>query len=482
MRPISVFFALAVAAALYALVFERDAAMRLAGGSSGPVVAADGAALPEDAPAESRADDGRKSVSVMALRSQARTIDGAVLLRGRTEADRQVEVRSETSGRIVSAPLRKGSFVEAGQLLCQLDPGTREASLAEAEARLVEAGARRPEAEARLAEAQALLREAEINNNAAARLSEDGFATATRVASSEAAVESALAAVQSARSQIDGAASGVQAAAAAVAAARTEIARLAILAPFGGLLESDTAELGALLQPGDLCATVIQLDPIKLVGFVPETDVGKVEVGAPAQARLASGETVAGRVRFLSRASDAETRTFRAEVEVPNPDLAIRDGQTVEIVIASEGRQAHLLPQSAMTLNDDGALGVRLVGDEDRARFAPIELLRDTVDGVWVAGLDPQIAVIVVGQEYVTDGTPVAPTYREKDETEAPGTIDDRTAAPQGAEEQGADAAKTGATVPGRRRTDAPDASDAAVTDTATDSTTTTVAITEADQ
>ena len=58
--------------------------------------------------------------------------------------------------------------------------------------------------------------------------------------------------------------------------AEEDIERLTITAPFSGYLESDTAELGTLMQPGALCATIIQLDPIKLVGFVPEAQVDRV--------------------------------------------------------------------------------------------------------------------------------------------------------------------------------------------------------------
>ena len=103
-----------------------------------------------------------------------------------------------------------------------------------------------------------------------------------------------LPAVQSARA-------AVQSADAGIAAAQTELDRLDIRAPFSGLLESDAAELGSLLQPGALCATVIQLNPIKMVGFVPEAEVDRVRLGAPAATRLASGREVLGRVTFLSR-------------------------------------------------------------------------------------------------------------------------------------------------------------------------------------
>ena len=169
-----------------------------------------------------------------------------------------------------------------------------------------------------------------------------------------------------------------------------------------------------MLQPGALCATIIQLNPIKLVGFIPETEVNRVVIGATAGARLAAGGVdVLGKVTFLSRSADPATRTFRVEIEVANTDLAIRDGQTAEIGIASAGVTAHLLPQSALTLNDEGTLGVRLVDDSAVVSFAPLQIMRDTAEGVWVTGLAEVANVIVTGQEYVTAGVTVAPTWRE---------------------------------------------------------------------
>ena len=407
MRFFPILAAIVVSALIYVFIFQRDA---LTGGES-----ADTGATPASDVTTESADNTKaaEAIGVVALHSVARTIDNAVVLRGQTEADRQVELRAETSGQIISDPLRKGAFVEKGQLLCSLDPADREATLAEAQARLSEARSRIPEAEARLDEARARLEEAKINDNAAAKLSEDGFASETRVAATKAAVSAAMAGVETARSGLEGTRSGIQSAEAAVVAAEKEIERLSIRAPFDGLLESDTAEIGSLLQPGALCATVIQLDPIVLVGFVPETEVGRVELGARAGGRLAAGTQIEGKVTFLSRSADPETRTFRVEIEVPNSDLSLRDGQTAEIVIAAEGTNAHLLPQSALTLNNDGTLGVRLVTSEQTARFVPVTLLRDTVNGVWLAGLPDTADVIIIGQEFVTDGVPVAANYQE---------------------------------------------------------------------
>jgi multidrug efflux system membrane fusion protein len=421
MRIFPLITAAIVVAVLYFVIFERDRALEWAGaGGDAAQVAAETEAAPQ-------LQDASTAFRVVAVRSTATEISSFVLVRGRTEAARQVDVRSETSGKVISDPLPKGSIVETGQLLCQLDPGTRQVSLAEAQARLPEARARVPEAQARvpeaqarLAEAEARLTEAEINLNAANKLAVGGFASETRVAAAESANESAMAAVQSARAGLASAESGIQAAEAGIqaaevgiAAAEREIEQLSIKAPFGGFLESDTAETGALLQPGALCATVIQLDPVNLLGFVPETEVSRVRAGAPAGARLSGGEETVGQVTFISRAADPNTRTFRVEVTIPNPDGAIRDGQTVEIGISTDGQTAHLLPMSALTLDDDGNAGVRLVDETSKAKFAPVAILRDTTQGIWVSGLPATADIIVVGQEYVTDGVPVQATYRE---------------------------------------------------------------------
>lgn len=435
MRLVPFITAILVSAVLFGLVMQRDrllqAARDLSPVSDAPAVEAAGDTAPE-APQTADANTlPEGTVAVIAKRSVAQQIDSAVILRGATEALRQVDVQAQTSGIVISEPLRRGAFVTKDQVLCKIDPGTRAATLAETEARLAEAIARRPEVEARIPEAQARvaqaraqLDEALINANAATKLQEGGFASDTRVLSTQAAVRSAEAAlssakagVKSAQSGLDGLEASIQTAEAAVARARTDIAHLTVTAPFAGLLENDSAELGSLLQSGGQggasCARILQIDPIKVVGYVPETEVGRIKVGARSGARLTDGRTITGRVTFLSRSADPLTRTFRVEMTVANPDLSIRAGQTAEIGIDSDGVNAHLLPASSLTLNNEGTLGVRTIDADSKALFVPVTLIRDTRDGVWVTGLADTVDVIVVGQEYVTDGVPVAPSFEE---------------------------------------------------------------------
>ncbi|THH39175.1 efflux RND transporter periplasmic adaptor subunit [Aliishimia ponticola] len=421
MRVFPVLLSILVGGLLYLWIMEREWLYARIGIDTAPA---------EDAAQTSAVDtapDDAELIKVIAVHSTAQVIDTAVVLRGETEALRQVDVRSETSATVVSTPLRKGAFVEEGQILCELDPGTRPAIVAEARARLseaksrvTEAEARGPEAQARLAEAEARLEEALTNDNVAVQLSSGGYASDTRVKNTRAALAAARAGVEAARSGlktaqagVDSARAGVESAQASVAAAEKEIERLTLVAPFAGLLESDGAELGTLLQTGGLCATVIQLDPIKLVAFVPETDVSRIKLGAQASARLTDGQQVSGVVTFLSRSADETTRTFRVEIEADNAELDIRDGQTAEILISTAGQEAHLLPASALTLNDEGTLGLRVLSAGNIVAFAPVTILRDTTQGVWLTGLPPQADVIIVGQEYVTEGVRVAPSYEK---------------------------------------------------------------------
>ena len=417
MRIVSLITAVAVVSILYVLVFERDVLRGFSSGENIEELAndlGDGPELNSEVGiATSKPEKSKEVISVVVIESSAKTIDSAVVLRGETAAARSVEVRSETSGQVINEPLKKGATISQGQVLCRLDPGTRQATLADAVAGLAEARARVPETQAKLDEAKARLAEAKINFNAANKLSEGGYASETRVASAEAAVRAAEASIASATAGFDSTRSKIQSAEASVAIANKEIERISLTAPFDGILETDTAELGTLLQPGALCAKIIQLNPIKFVGFVAETELGRIIKGSTATAKLINGQEIKGKVTFVSRSADQTTRTFRVEIEADNADLSINKGQTAEISIASDGTQAHLLPQSALTLDDSGALGVRTVDEKSQVLFFETDLIRDTMKGVWLKGLPEKTNVIVLGQEYVTDGVEVQQVFQE---------------------------------------------------------------------
>ncbi|MEX2520278.1 MAG: efflux RND transporter periplasmic adaptor subunit [Paracoccaceae bacterium] len=314
-------------------------------------------------------------VAVVAYASTAQPFTETLVLRGRTEANRRVDVKSETSGLVSSPPLRKGAFVRAGETLCQIENGDRTAELSGARSRLTEA---------------------KQNFEAADQLAKKGFTSETRANAMVAELEQARARVF--RAELD-------------------ISRLTVAAPFDGLLETDTAELGSLLQNGTTCASLIALDPIKLIAYAPERSVDQLKVGAEVAARLITGREITGRITFVSRAADRDTRTYLMEAEAPNADMTIRDGMTTEIDVSLEARLAHLTPQTALTLDNDGALGVRL-SVNGVARFTPVTVLRDEPRGVWLDGLPQEAEIIVVGQEFVIDGQALKVDYLNREPTQ----------------------------------------------------------------
>lgn len=315
-----------------------------------------------EAPAESPATaQEARPVGVAVLSVAAEDAAETLVLRGRTMPNRSVELEAETTGRVISAPRRKGARVAEGDVLCRLDPGSRPAQLAEAEA---------------------ALKEARAEADAAESLSAKGFtAETTRFARQ--------AALQAAQAQVD--------------LVRLDIARLEIRAPFDGWLETDTAELGERLGVGDPCVQVVDLSRLRASGYVGEQDVDRIALGQHVTLRLVNGREADGEVSFIARVADPDTRTYEVEVTLPNADGRLRAGMTAEMRIDLPPTRAHRIPQSALTLDDEGRLGVRLAED-GRAVFRPVSILRDETHGVWVTGLPDTARVIVAGQEFVRDG------------------------------------------------------------------------------
>jgi len=290
-----------------------------------------------------------------------------IVMTGRTEAARRVELRTETAGPIAEVPVAEGMRVKRGDPIARIAPRDRQA---------------------RLDEAKALVTQRKVEFEASEQLTARGHRASTQHAGARAALDAALARQRS---------------------IEVEIADATIRAPFDAVLESRAVEIGTFVDKGDIVATLVDLDPIRIVGAVSERRIAGLDVGMPGAARLVSGAVVEGRIRFVARAADPATRTFRVELEVPNPDGRISDGLTAEIVLPGPVRPAHLISPALLTLSDDGQVGVRSVDGDDVARFLPVVILEDTPQGIWITGLPDRVTLVVVGQEFVIDGQRVRP-------------------------------------------------------------------------
>jgi len=350
-------------------------AVAIAGGigwwmSQGEIIVGGRADSPnaEPPPAERNARTSQELFSVRVATFTAQDRLSALEIRGRTEADAKVSVRVETGARVQELFVREGARVAVGDPLCRLDLGARRAKMLQAKAQL---------AQARL--------EYEANT----KLNTKGFATEMKVASMKASLDAAAAEVQE---------------------AEIEMNRAIIKAPVAGTVQSPMVEVGEVLSQGGICATLINVDPMLFIGQVSERDIGKIEVGGEAHVETVVGDKVSGDIRYISPASDPETRTFRVEIQIPNADREIRDGLTAAANIPLPVTKAHLMTPGVLVLNDAGKLGVRTVTSEDLVKFMPVNILADTGSkGVWINGLPDEVTIITVGQDYVIEGQKVVP-------------------------------------------------------------------------
>ena len=178
-------------------------------------------------------------------------------------------------------------------------------------------------------------------------------------------------------------------------------------APFDGYLETFSVKEGDYLNTGAVCATIIDPDPMRLIGEVSEKEINFVKVGAKAMAELISGKKVEGVVSFVSTSANKGTRTFRVEIDVKNSDRSIRDGVSAQIAIKGDTILAHKISPSILMLGEAGELGIRTVNEDDQVEFKKIDILEDSMEGIWITGLPKNTRIITVGQEYVFQGQTV---------------------------------------------------------------------------
>ena len=308
----------------------------------------------------SMSDSSLPSVVIEEIRAESRT--RRRVLRGKTVSKQTASVSTEISGIVVSRPVERGARVSEGQVLCEIAIDDRAALVTEA---------------------MATLTQAEIEHDGALALQGDNLLAEAQVAQSAARLESAKANLL--RRELD-------------------LRRTKVTAPFSGVVETQPLVVGDLARVGDVCATLINLNPILVEVSVSERDVGALRLGEGASARTSDGEYVEGTITFVGSQSDDLTRTYLAEITIPNPDYEIRAGLTAVVELPGEAVKAHRVSPSLFTLNDAGVLGLRTIDRENRVEFYPVSILEDSPDGAWVTGLPERARLITIGHEFAAEG------------------------------------------------------------------------------
>ena len=300
----------------------------------------------------------KEEVIVRVIDQVSEPYNEKILIKGFAEADKKVELKSETSGRVVSLPIEQGSFVNKGEVICSLF----------------------------VAEKESFFKKAQLEFKSAQKLFDEGLYSSNQL--------------QNIKSNFE--------------RAKLELDNASIKAPFDGIVDRISIDEGDFLARGSTCATLLDLNPMILVGEISESDLTNISKGSIAFIETLDGNTFNGEISFVAASANPYTHTFRVEVKVDNSNSLIKDGASAKIYVSGKEQMANLIPLSILRLDDSGNLGVRLISNQGTVEFKQIDLIQDTNRGVWVSGLPSSSKIITVGQDYVNEGEKVKFAYDQR--------------------------------------------------------------------
>jgi membrane fusion protein, multidrug efflux system len=320
-------------------------------------------------PAGSPVDVSASGFNVLVSKVNVSTYTETVNVRGVTQAFRHVQILAEAAGRVTATPVARGARVNRGDVLCEIAVDNREAELQESRSRELQA---------------------KLEYEGSLGLRERNLVSEVSVAQLKSALDSATA---------------------AVGRAELALSRTKVRAPFSGILETRAVEVGDYLNMGAQCGSLLDDQPMLLVGQVPEQNVSKLIIGNTVEGVLVTGQRVTGRLTYIARAADPVSRSYRIEVELNAGQEPIRQGISTEIMVAASDIAAHMIPPSAITLDDAGVVGVKAINSNNVVVFYPVNIVGESTQigtpGFWVTGLPSEAILITLGQELVFPGQTV---------------------------------------------------------------------------
>jgi multidrug efflux system membrane fusion protein len=326
---------------------------------------------PDDSDLPPGETEGAQLTQVEVTRLVEQSYQPLISVQAKTKANREVDIRAELSGQVLSLPVKRGGLVVTGETICELYPQDRLAANASA---------------------RAAVARAELEYTGALSLKQKGVQSELAIARSLANLEAAKAHQQ-----------------------KTEyrVKKLRMLAPFSGVIEDRPLEIGDYAQVGQICATILELDPMLIIGQVAATDITKLRLGQRADFIHSEGTVDSALITYLASTTDPITQTFRVEAQIKNSSGILRAGIAGTLAAETRAVRAHLIPASVLLLDDNGDMMVKILSNGNQIQNMTVEQLGVDDNGIWVQGLPERTALITMGQNYVSAGENVTPVFAE---------------------------------------------------------------------
>jgi len=324
-----------------------------------------------------------------------------LVLPGETAAWYETTIYARVNGYVAKWSVDIGDHVKKGQVLATIETPELDAELQAARAQLKASEA---QVEARKAEA-----EFSRTTNERWRDSPKGVVSEQERESKKADYESSEARLYAANAQVNLDKSKVD-----QYSALTEFKQ--VRAPFDGTITERKIDIGNLVTAGSGSTTtplyrMAQTDPLRIFVDVPQSASGELmRPGVPAEIRAtgAVGGVFSGKIVRSAESINAQARTMRVEVDMPNADHLLVPGMYVNVAFKLQPRGLVEVPAAALIFRASGTQ-VAQVDANDKVRFTDVTIARDNGSLVELAsGVKPGDKLVLNISSQIAPGQPVA--------------------------------------------------------------------------
>lgn len=289
----------------------------------------------------------------------------------------RAELKAEVQGRVTRVAVSEGDRVGRGTLLSTQDEEDLQLAVQAAEAQLAQAKAQADQARRDHERMQMLLEKRSVTRQAA----------------------------QQAETYFNASVASQRAAESNLGLAKSRMHKAQIKAPFEGQVAKRAIQPGEMLNPGQPAFEVVDNRRLEILADLPAEAAAQVKVGMKAAFKLSgTTQTYEGRVAQVAPSLQADGRTLRIRIEVPNPDNSLKSGFFAEGEILSETKQDRpALPANVLTLQ--GKEAEVFIAENGTARRRKVVVGAE--QGGWrpVEGLALGVQAVALGRDQVTDGT-----------------------------------------------------------------------------
>jgi RND family efflux transporter MFP subunit len=375
-------------------------------------------------------------VPVKLQRVESSTVEDSSEFVGSLEAQKRVELRPETEGRVRQIFVGSGTRVAAGTQIAQLRSEKGQAEVGGAIANVNASRAARDNAQAQIsaqeAERKSALADLELQNqqfNRISRLVSQGALARQQLdqvirdrEAARAALNAAEERIRAARASLDEANAALKQAQATATLRTEELAETRVVAPIAGVVGDVPVKVGAYVETNDILTTIIQNDTLELDIPIPITRSSELRIGTPVQllSNTQDNEILAnGRISFISPQVNSQSQGVLAKASFANTEGTLRDGQDVKAKVIWERSTGVLIPTTAIAplAGQDFVFVAQTQQTKEGksqlvARQKPVKLDKENIqDNKYpvIEGVKPGETLVTSGVQNLTDGAPIIP-------------------------------------------------------------------------